>query len=650
MSESPDRLIDRLELPRGLKQLDLPSLRRVADEVREEIIETISQNGGHLGASLGVVEMTIALHAELDTPKDAIVWDVGHQSYAHKILTGRLNAFRSIRTYGGLSGFPCRDESPYDACGTGHASTSVSVAVGMVEGRLRSGGVTQYAAALSSPARGGERPGRVVAVIGDGALTGGMAYEALNHAGHLHTPLLVVLNDNTMSIEKNVGAMSTYLSRLRTDPTLYRFRRDLEKRLQRLPAVGDWVAAMGEQLKDSIKAAVVPGMLFEDLGFTYVGVIDGHDIEELRASIRRSLAVDGPVLLHCRTIKGKGYEPAERHPGRYHGTPRFSVPTGESLDPEGPTSFTRAFGEAMVEMARADERVVGITAAMASGTGLDLLKEAMPERFFDVGIAEQHAVGFAAGLAVTGKRPVVAIYSTFLQRAFDQVIHDVCLQRLPVVFAVDRAGLVGSDGPTHHGAFDLSFLRIIPGLTIFVPKDEAELQRLLATALQIDGPSVIRYPRSAGVGARLDRPIKPLEGPWVDVVREGSDVLFLSVGPVIRLAEEAAVLLAKQGIEATAAGVRRVHPLDVESLTSLLTAHRVVVTVEDNALAGGFGSAILELMADGGIERRIARTGLPDTFVAQGPVEMLRRDVGLTAETLAATASRLFREASAERV
>jgi len=453
------------------------------------------------------------------------------------------------------------------------------------------------------------------------------------------------LNDNAMSIERNVGAISAYLSRLRTDPTLYRFRRDVERRLQRLPGVGDQLAAFGAQLKDSIKAAVVPGMLFEELGFTYVGVIDGHDIEDLRANIRRSLAVEGPVLLHCRTVKGKGYPPAEKQPGRYHGTPRFSVPTGESLDPEGPTSFTRAFGEALVELARADERIVGITAAMANGTGLDLLKEALPERFFDVGIAEAHAVGLAAGLALAGKRPVVAVYSTFLQRAYDQLIEDVCLQRLPVVFAVDRAGLVGADGPTHHGAFDLSFLRIVPGLTIFVPKDEAELQRLLATALQLEGPSVIRYPRSAGVGVSLEEPIRPFDGPWVDLVRTGSDVLFLTVGPVISLAEEAADLLAQKGLAATVAGVRRLHPLDVEALCPLVTAHRVVVTVEENVLAAGFGSAVLEMMADAGIHRPLGRAGLPDAFVGQGPVDLLRRDVGLTAEALSAMARGLVETA-----
>ena len=633
MTADGERLLDTLDLPAGLRTLSPAALRTLAEELRTEIIDTVSGNGGHLGPSLGVVELTIALHAELDVPRDAIIWDVGHQCYAHKLLTGRLADFGSIRKYGGLSGFPSRDESPFDAYGTGHASTSVSAAVGMVEaGRL--GPRTAEGAEENASAQR-QDGGHVVAVLGDGALTGGMAYEALNHAGHLKTPLLVVLNDNTMSIEKTGGAMSTYLSRLRTDPTLYRFRRDFDRWVQRLPGVGERMAAMGEQVKDSIKAAFVPGMLFEELGFTYVGVIDGHDIEALRASIRRSLAIEGPVLLHCRTIKGKGYAPAEQEPGRYHGIPGLSPTTGESLDPEGPTTYTRAFGEALVELAREDERVVGITAAMASGTGLDLLKEAIPERFFDVGIAEGHAVVFAAGLAASGKRPVVAIYSTFLQRAYDQVIHDVCLQRLPVVFAVDRAGLVGSDGPTHHGAFDLSFLRILPGLTVFVPKDEAELQRMLAGALRLDGPTVIRYPRSAGVGVPLTRPIEPFAGPWVEVVRKGEDALLLGVGPEIRVAELAAELLAAGGVSATVAGVKRVHPLDVDVLASLVREHKVVATIENNVLAGGFGSAVAELMADLEIQRPLARVGLPDKFVTHGSVDRLRKDVGLTPEGLA---------------
>ena len=640
MSEQGTRLIDRLELPGGLRTLDSASLRQVAAELRDQIIETVSCNGGHLGASLGAVELALALHTELDTPRDAIIWDVGHQSYAHKLLTGRLESFGSIRQYGGLSGFPSRAESPYDAYGTGHSSTSISAAVGIAEARRR---VVPHASpdgCEQLPAPGA--PGRVVAVIGDGALTGGMAYEALNHAGHLGTPILVILNDNAMSIERNVGAMSSYLSKLRTDPKLSRIRHDLERRLQRLPAVGERVAAMGGQLKDSIKAALVPGMLFEELGFTYVGVVDGHDIEELRETIRRSLAHNGPVLMHCRTVKGKGYTPAERQPGRYHGTPPFCVPTGESLDPEGPTTFTHAFGEALVELARQDERIVGITAAMAGGTGLDLLKQVFPERFFDVGIAEAHAVGLAAGLAADGKRPVVAIYSTFLQRAYDQIIHDVCLQGLPVVFAVDRAGLVGEDGPTHHGAFDLSFLRIVPGLTVFVPKDEAELQRLLATALTLDGPSVIRYPRSAGFGVSLNKPILPINGPWVEKLRAGSDVLILGLGPGVQLALRAAELLHDEGIEATVANVRRVHPLDWPGLSGMLEGHRAVVTVEDNALAGGFGSAILEVFADHKVMLPVARVGLPDCFVQQGRLDLLRRDVGLSAESVARAAAALI--------
>lgn len=640
MNADGERLLDTLDLPGGLRTLGPAALRRVAEELRATIIETVSDNGGHLGPSLGVVELTIALHAELDVPRDAIIWDVGHQCYAHKLLTGRLAEFASIRKYGGLSGFPSRDESPCDAYGTGHASTAVSAAVGLVEAKRLGHGSEERSAGERTSDRqplAGQVGGRVVAVLGDGALTGGMAYEALNHAGHLQTPLLVILNDNTMSIEKTGGAMSTYLSRLRTDPTLYRFRRDFDRWVQRLPGVGERMAAMGEQVKDSIKAAFVPGMLFEELGFTYVGVIDGHDIEQLRASIRRSLAIEGPVLLHCRTIKGKGYAPAEQEPGRYHGIPGLSPTTGESLDPEGPTTYTQAFGEALVELAQQDERVVGITAAMASGTGLDLLKQAIPERFFDVGIAEGHAVVFAAGLAASGKKPVVAIYSTFLQRAYDQIIHDVCLQRLPVVFAVDRAGLVGTDGPTHHGAFDLSYLRVVPGLTVFVPKDEAELQRMLAGALVLDGPAVIRYPRSAGVGVPLIRPIEPFTGPWVEVVREGDDALLLAVGPELRVAALAADQLAAHGVAVTVAGVKRVHPLDVDILGSLLRDHKVVATIENNVLAGGFGSAIAELMADLQIQRPLARAGLPDRFITHGSVDRLCQEVGLTAEALADT-------------
>lgn len=627
------RLLDQLDLPGDVRRLGPGELRRLAAEIREQMIATVSEVGGHLGPSLGVVELTIALHAELRSPEDCIVWDVGHQSYAHKLLTGRLAEFPSIRRAGGLSGFPKRSESEHDVFGTGHSSTSVSVGVGLAE-----------AMRLSD-----KRPsGRVVSVIGDGALTGGMAYEGLNQAGHLHTPLVVVLNDNNMSIKKNVGAMSGYLSRLRTEPHLYRLRRDLERRVQQLPAIGERMFAVGEQFKDGVKAALVPGMLFEELGFIYIGVVDGHDIEALRSHLRRAFAMQAPVLLHVKTIKGKGYAPAERAPERFHGIAPFSVDTGEVAKAPGPRppSYTEVFGRALVALARIDGRIVGITAAMATGTGLDHLEREFPERFFDVGIAEGHAVGFAAGLAAAGMRPVVAVYSTFLQRAYDQVIHDVCLQKLPVVFAIDRAGLVGEDGPTHHGAFDLSFLRLIPNLTLFVPKDEAELQVLLATALSMDGPVAIRYPRGTGLGVALPEPLRalPPEGPWVEVLREGPDVLLLATGTGVHVARGAAEFLHAQGVEATVANVRRVRPLDRDALSGLLEACSAVVTVEENTIVGGFGSGILELLQELHLLRPATLVGLPDAFVTHGRVANLHRDIGFTADAVAERALRLIHQ------
>lgn len=613
------RLIDQLNLPEDLHDLSRQQLNQVADEVRAEIIRVISRNGGHLGASLGAVELAVALHAELHSPQDKVVWDVGHQAYAHKILTGRLKDFASIRTLDGPSGFPRREESPHDAFGTGHSSTSVSAAVGLAEAMRRRG-----------------EKGRAVAVIGDGALTGGMAFEGLNQAGHLKVPVVVVLNDNEMSIGRNVGAISSYLTRLRTDPTLYRFRRDLERLVQQVPGIGEAIYAVGGQLKEGVKAAFVPGMLFEELGFTYLGVIDGHDIEAVRHYLRRAVELGGPVLLHVRTVKGRGYGPAEREPDKFHGCGAFCVETGVPLSTQKVITYTEAFGRALVELARGDSRIVGITAAMASGTGLDLLERALPDRFYDVGIAEQHAVGFAAGLAAAGLRPVVAIYSTFLQRAYDQLIHDVCLQRLPVVFAVDRAGLVGEDGPTHHGAFDLSFLRVVPNLTIFCPKDEADVQAMLAAALDLDGPSVLRYPRGQGQGVPLPRPLLPARPPWIEVLRTGQDALILACGPVVRRCQEAAAVLGEQGVSATVASVRRVKPLDEEALEDLIRRHPVIATVEDNSLAGGFGSEILEFMHARGLEGQVARVGLPDMFVGHGSVAELHRIVGLTAQAIAA--------------
>lgn len=622
------RLLEQLHLPDDLATLPPAKLRRVAEEIREEIIKTISRVGGHLGPSLGVVELTLALHAELRSPHDKIVWDVGHQSYAHKLVTGRLQSFHTIRSFSGLSGFPKRSESEHDVFGTGHSSTSVSVGVGLAEAARRSGCAD---------------PGRVVAVIGDGALTGGMAYEGLNQAGHLQTPIVVVLNDNAMSIKKNVGAISSYLSRLRTDPALYRLRRDLERRVQRFPGIGERVYAVGEQLKEGVKAALVPGMLFEELGFTYIGVIDGHDIEALRANIRRALGIPGPVLLHVKTVKGKGYPPAEEAPDRFHGTSPFAVKTGEVVGTGDtrPITYTEAFGRALVTLASRDERVVGITAAMAAGTGLDLLEQAYPDRFFDVGIAEGHAVGFAAGLAAAGKRPVVALYSTFLQRAYDQVIHDVCLQGLPVVFAIDRAGLVGEDGPTHHGAFDLTYLRVVPGLTVLVPKDEAELQRMLAAALTMNGPVAIRYPRGRGEGVPLPDPLTPLEGPWLETLQEGRDVLLLGTGTGVRLAREAAVLLEADGLRPTVVNVRRVRPLDEQRLLTLAEAHQAIVTIEESSVVGGMGAGVLEALAAARLARPVSLIGLPDAFVTHGPIPTLHASVGYTAAAVAERARQL---------
>ncbi len=616
MDGASARLLDRLELPGDLRTLDVADLRRLAGEVRAEIIDSISCAGGHLAASLGVVELTIALHAELRSPYDKIVWDVGHQAYAHKLLTGRADRFSTIRTFGGLSGFPKPSESEHDAFGTGHSSTSVSVGVGLAE-----------ASRLAE--EGSDR--RVFAVIGDGALTGGMAYEGLNQAGHLKTPLVVVLNDNEMSIKRNVGAISSYLSRLRTEPTLFRLRRDLERRVQRFPGIGERVYAMGEHVKEGVKAALVPGMLFEELGFQYIGVVDGHDIEALRLDIRRAIALGGPVLLHVRTIKGKGYTPAEQAPDRFHGTSPFSVPTGECAPSDGaPPSYTEVFGKALVSLARRDDRIVGITAAMTAGTGLDYLEQAFPHRFFDVGIAEGHAVGFAAGLAAGGLRPVVALYSTFVQRAYDQIIHDVCLPGLPVVLAIDRAGLVGEDGPTHHGAFDLSFLRLIPGLTILVPKDEAELQSLLATALSMDGPVAIRYPRGRGRGVPLSEHPVPLAEPWVENLITGGEVLLLATGTGVALALGAAAVLQERGIDASVANVRKVSPLDEEELLPLFADHEAVVTIEENTVVGGFGSSVAELMQRRGVVRPMVLVGLPDEFVTHGDIRSLHESIGFT--------------------
>jgi len=613
------RYLDKISDPADLQQYSERELTLLAGEVREAILSCVSETGGHLAASLGTVELTVALHSVLQSPRDKIVWDVGHQCYAHKLLTGRRDRFGTIRQYGGLSGFPCRTESAHDIIGTGHASTSIGYGLGLVEAeRLARDGA-----------------GNVVCVLGDGALTGGVAFEALNQAGHLRTPLVVVINDNEMSIRANVGALQLYLNRIRLDPTLTRLREDLERGVSKIPAIGQQAYRLGKDVKESMKAFLVPGMLFEELGFAYIGVVDGHDMHALRESIRQAIDTRRPVVVHVKTVKGKGYAPAESHPDTYHGTGPFDLGNGARRATAVGATYTDAFGQALVRLAAGDERVVAITAAMTQGTGLEAFERRFPDRFYDVGIAEEHAAVFAAGLAIGGMRPVVALYSTFLQRTFDMLVQDIGLQDLPVVFAVDRAGLVGDDGPTHHGAFDLSFLRIIPNLTVMAPSSQNELQRMLATALLLDGPSALRYPRGMAAPFSPAEVLEPLEVGRGVVLQRGQDVALVGIGTGVGIAEEAAAVLAAQGQSPTVVDARFVKPLDASLLRELAASHRRLVTIEENVLAGGFGSAVLEVV---GSSVDVVRLGLPDAFVPHGERERVLADLGLTPQAVALAA------------
>ncbi len=614
------RYLDRISDPADLQQFSERELVLLADEVRETILSCVSETGGHLAASLGTVELTVALHSVLESPRDKIVWDVGHQCYAHKLLTGRRDRFGTIRQYGGLSGFPSRCESPHDVVGTGHASTSIGYGLGLVE--------------AERIARDGA--GNVVCVLGDGALTGGVAFEGLNQAGHLRTPLVVVLNDNEMSIRANVGALQLYLNRIRLDPTITRLREDLERGVAKIPAIGQQAYRLGKDVKESMKALLVPGMLFEELGFAYIGVVDGHDMHALRESIRQAIDTRRPVVVHVKTVKGKGYEPAETHPETYHGTGPFHLGNGACKAAAVGTTFTGAFGQALVHLAERDERIVAVTAAMTEGTGLEAFERRFPDRFYDVGIAEEHAAVFAAGLAIGGMRPVVALYSTFLQRAFDMLVQDIGLQDLPVVFAIDRAGLVGDDGPTHHGAFDLSFMRLIPNMTIMAPSTQDELQHMLATALACDGPAALRYPRGMAAPFELAAEVKPLELGRAAVLQEGHDVALVGIGTGVGMAREAATLLAAQGQAPTVVDARFVKPLDTALLQELAATHGRLITIEENALAGGFGSAVLEAV---GGATEVVRFGLPDAFVQHGDRALLLADLGLTPQAVALAAA-----------
>ena len=624
------RYLPRIADPSDLQQLSERELGILAEEIRETILSCVSETGGHLAASLGTVEIAIALHSVLQSPRDRIVWDVGHQCYAHKLLTGRQEAFCTIRQYGGLSGFPSRAESVHDVVGTGHASTSIGYGLGLVE--------------ASRLAR--EGGGSVVCVLGDGALTGGVAFEALNQAGHLKSPLVVVLNDNEMSIKPNVGALALYLNRIRLDPTLTRLREDLEKGVLRIPAIGGTAYRFGKDVKESMKALIVPGMFFEELGFAYLGVVDGHDLHAVRESVRQAIDTRRPVVVHVKTIKGKGYEPAEAHPDTYHGTGPFHLGNGVSKKAAVGTTYTQAFGQALVKLAERDKRIVAITAAMTQGTGLEEFEQRFSERFYDVGIAEEHAVVFAAGLAIGGARPVVAVYSTFLQRAFDMLVQDVGQQNLPVVFAVDRAGLVGDDGPTHHGVFDLTYLRMIPNMVVMAPSSQAELQRMLATALTLDGPAAIRYPRGMAAPLAASAVLKPMPVGVAEVLEEGADVALVGIGTGVGIALEAAAIMEASGTRPTVVDARFVKPLDTELLDRLAAGHRRLVTIEENVLAGGFGSAVLEHVG-GAVE--VVRFGLPDAFVPHGDRARLLQDLGLTPEAVA-EAARLVRSPSLARV
>ena len=615
------RYLHTIASPQDLHGLTERELAVVCEEIRALMLTCVSRTGGHLAASLGAVELTVALHSVLDSPHDKLIWDVGHQCYAHKILTGRAAEFACVRQYGGLSGFPSRDESEHDVCGTGHASTSISYGLGLVE-----------AAKLA-----GEHDGRVVCVLGDGALTGGVAFEAMNQAGHLRTPLVVVINDNQMSIKPNVGALGMYLNRIRLDPTLTRLRDELEHALARIPAIGPKAYSLGKDVKESMKALLMPGMLFEELGFAYIGVVDGHDLHALRRSIRQALDTRRPVVLHVKTVKGKGYEPAEEHPAEFHGTGPFHLGNGERKSVPDGTTFTEAFGRTLLREARADGRVVAVTAAMTQGTGLEPFEQEFPERLYDVGIAEEHAVVFAAGLALGGLKPVVAIYSTFLQRAFDMLVQDVALQQLPIVFALDRAGLVGDDGPTHHGAFDLSYLRLSPNLTVMAPSDQDELQHMLHTALALGRPAALRYPRGLPAAFHGAAELQVLPIGVARVLQEGEGVALIGIGTGVGICLQAAALLRAGGLAPSVVDARFAKPLDTLLLDRLAAGHERIVTVEENALAGGFGSAVAEHLAAGGVP--IIRFGLPDAFVPHGDRERLLVDVGLAPEAVAAAAA-----------
>ena len=610
-------LINSIKEPADLRKLPIAELPQVAEEIRSEMLKTVSRSGGHLASSLGSVELAIAVHYTFNTPKDIVLWDVGHQTYPHKILTGRLSKFPTLRQLGGLSGFPNKDESPeHDPFTCGHSSTSISNALGM---------------AIARDLLGGKN--KIVAIIGDAALAGGMAFEALNHAGHTAKDLIVILNDNERSISKSVGALSKYLNRIIATPTYNKIRQDVEKLVKRIPRFGFRAYRAARKLEEGLKNLLIPGMLFEEMGFRYFGPIDGHNITQLVTTFRNLMNLNEPILIHVITKKGKGYKFAEADPTAFHGTGPFDLETGKKPDEKHPMTFTEAFGEKLVELADKDPRIVGITAAMLDGTGFGKFSAKFPDRFFDVGISEEHAVGLSAGLARGGFRPIVSIYSTFLQRSYDQIIHDVCLQDLPVIFCIDRAGLVGEDGPTHHGLFDIAYLRNIPNLTLMAPSSPGELKDMLKFAVTLSGPVAIRYPR--GALALSKESVTPINCGKAEILRPGKDVSIVAVGNMVEMALKIAVLLSKKSIDSGVINARFIKPLDEELLSDLCINTKKIVTLEDGVLEGGFGSSVLEFIEKASMKGvKVRRIGLPDKFIEHGKRDELFSKYNLTPEAI----------------
>lgn len=625
-------ILEHIEGPWDVKELNPEELKTLAAEIRQFLIEKISVTGGHLASNLGVVELTIALYLAFDLPKDKVIWDVGHQSYTHKILSGRREMFDDLRQFGGLSGFPKRKESPYDAFDTGHSSTSISAGLGMAQGRDLMGG--DYA---------------VVSVIGDGALTGGMAYEALNNAAHLNRNFIIVLNDNNMSISENVGGMSKYLNGIRSDAGYNELKKYVSGTLAKIPVIGEGLVDKISRTKNSIKQLVIPGMLFENMGVTYLGPVDGHNVKAMVKIFKEARKMDHAVLVHVLTKKGKGYSPAEKNPSRFHGVEPFDIETGKTLKEKVYPSYTDIFAKELCRLAEGNSRIVAVTAAMPDGTGLKAFSKRYPDRFFDVGIAEQHAVTSAAGMAAAGLKPVVAVYSSFMQRGFDQILHDVCIQNLPVVFALDRAGLVGSDGETHQGIFDLSFLSCIPNMSVLAPKNLWELRQDLEFAVnRYEGPIAIRYPRGQAYRG-LKEFTQPVEYGKGEVLYQGSEIALLAVGSMVSTAEHIRDKLKAEGYDCTLANGRFIKPIDFELVDRLAQSHKLIVTLEENVLQGGFGMAVKAYIQEHDPQVKVLTIGLPDAYVEHGNVSLLRETLKIDSDSIIKTMREFYPALGAER-